>query len=188
MGCGLDTRFDRIDNGQAHWFDIDLPGVIDLRRRFLQETDRRRFISDSVLDPDWVEQTKTGGPYLFLAEGLFMYLTEEGVKNILATIQREFAPAELVCEVTNKYWVDRMNTPYVKLKFEKQMGLTGGATFSFGIPDSRYFETWGNAYHFLDEWTYFDDHEKRLGVMAALMGKIELFRKTQWTVHYRIDK
>ena len=37
FGCGLDTRFDRIDNGKTIWFDIDFPEVIELRRRFMKE-------------------------------------------------------------------------------------------------------------------------------------------------------
>jgi O-methyltransferase involved in polyketide biosynthesis len=25
IGCGLDTRFERLDNGRVEWFDLDLP-------------------------------------------------------------------------------------------------------------------------------------------------------------------
>ncbi len=32
IGCGLDTRFERVDNGRVEWFDLDLPEVIELRR------------------------------------------------------------------------------------------------------------------------------------------------------------
>jgi len=32
IGCGLDTRFKRVDNGQIVWYDLDLPNVIELRR------------------------------------------------------------------------------------------------------------------------------------------------------------
>jgi len=32
IGAGLNTRFERVDNGKVHWFDLDLPRVIDLRR------------------------------------------------------------------------------------------------------------------------------------------------------------
>src|SRR5450759_2965994 len=27
IGCGLDSRFQRVDNGQADWYDLDLPEV-----------------------------------------------------------------------------------------------------------------------------------------------------------------
>ena len=33
IGCGLDTRFNRLDNGRLHWLGVDLPEVIALRRR-----------------------------------------------------------------------------------------------------------------------------------------------------------
>ncbi len=33
IGCGLDTRFDRLDNGKVEWYDLDLPEVIELRRQ-----------------------------------------------------------------------------------------------------------------------------------------------------------
>jgi len=116
-----------------------------------------------------------------------MYLTETDVKELLNTIQRELGLAEIVCEVTNRYWVDRMKNPWMKWKFRRQLGMTGGAVFSFGVPDSRYFERWSRKYEFLDEWTYFDDREKKLG-WFNLFASIKMLRKAQWTVHYRIRK
>jgi O-methyltransferase involved in polyketide biosynthesis len=186
FGCGLDTRFDRIDNGQVKWFDIDFPEVIELRRRFMQENERRRFISGSILSPEWTLAAKTGGPYLILAEGVFMYLTESGVKDLLSMIRRELGDAELVCEVTNLFWVKKMKSSYMQWKFKRQLGMTGGAVFSFGVPYSRYFEEWDPAYRFLDDWTYFDDREKKLG-WFNLFASVEILRKVQWTVHYRIE-
>src|SRR5512136_3063214 len=32
IGCGLDSRFERVDNGQVEWYDLDLPDVIELLR------------------------------------------------------------------------------------------------------------------------------------------------------------
>lgn len=37
IACGLDTRVYRLDNGQVRWYNLDLPEVIDIRRRFLNE-------------------------------------------------------------------------------------------------------------------------------------------------------
>ena len=36
IGCGLDSRFERVDNGQVIWLDLDLPEVIALRRQFVR--------------------------------------------------------------------------------------------------------------------------------------------------------
>ena len=185
FGCGLDTRFQRIDNGKVTWFDIDFPEVIELRSRFITESDRHRFIAGSILDKDWIAIAKTGGPYCILAEGVFMYLTEADVKNLLLMIDRDLGGAELICEVSNRYWVDKMKTRYMKWKFKHQLGMAENAVFTFGIPHSRYFEQWSERYHFLDEWTYFDEKEQKLG-WFNWFSSIEVFRKVQWTVRYQI--
>jgi len=187
LGCGLDTRFYRVDNGRVLWFDIDFPEVINLRKRFLEENSRHLFFGNSILSPELIAQVKTGGPYLILAEGLFMYLQEADVKELLQRIQKELGTSEIVCEVTNRFWVEKMKSPWMKWKFRRQLGMTGGAVFSFGIPDSRYFEKWSEKYQFLDEWTYFDEREKKLG-WFRLFSSLDVLRKAQWTVHYRIIK
>ncbi|MFX0092990.1 MAG: class I SAM-dependent methyltransferase [Candidatus Hodarchaeota archaeon] len=55
LGCGLDTRFLRLDNGTVEWYDLDLPDAITVRRHFFQETDRNHFISASVFDAEWID-------------------------------------------------------------------------------------------------------------------------------------
>jgi len=35
IGCGLDSRFERVDNGRVEWYDLDFPDVIELRRKYL---------------------------------------------------------------------------------------------------------------------------------------------------------
>lgn len=32
LGCGLDSRYTRVNNGEVEWYDLDMPGVIDLRK------------------------------------------------------------------------------------------------------------------------------------------------------------
>ena len=149
LGCGLDTRFYRIDNGTVIWYDIDFPEVIELRKRFMEENSRHFFIGNSILSPDWISKVKTGGPYLILAEGVFMYLTEADVKELLTHDSKRIGSAEIVCEVTNRYWVNKMNSSWMKWKFRRQLGMTGGAVFSFGVPDSRYFESGTRNMYFL---------------------------------------
>jgi hypothetical protein len=46
-------------------------------------------------------------------------------------------------------------------------------------------EQWQSGIQFLDEWSYFDSDEKKLGWLR-LLRYIGWIRKTQWTVHYRL--
>jgi O-methyltransferase involved in polyketide biosynthesis len=81
IGARLDTTFERIDNGSIHWYDLDVPDVIELRRQFIAETERSRYIPKSVFDLSWFEDigSSTLG-LLFVACGAFQYFAEKQVK------------------------------------------------------------------------------------------------------------
>ena len=188
IGCGLDSRFSRIDNGRVRFYDLDLPDVIGIKRRFVEETDRYHFIPSSVLDYDWMTpllQTG-GGPFLFIAEGVFRYLHREDVKSLVLELQSRFPGSELVCEVFNDLLLKGALKGLVNFKMRKELHLGKDATFHFGIRGGREMEEWNPGIMFLDDWSYFDSKEAKLGWLR-LLGRVGLFRKTQWTVHYRLD-
>ena len=70
---------------------------------------------------------------------------------------------------------------------QRQVHLGKDAMFRSGIRDGREMEQWHSGIQFLDEWSYFDSEEKKLGVAQSSYDISELIRKTQWTVHYRLN-
>ncbi len=110
LGTGLNTRFERVDNGQVHWFDLDLPDTIDLRRTFFADTERRRMVAASVLDEDWLPiVAQSPGPYFFVAEGVLAYLPEERVTATLARIATQFPGALIALDTYPKQTYDRQH-------------------------------------------------------------------------------
>jgi len=169
IGCGLDSRFLRIDNGRVRFYDLDLPDVIEIKRRFFEESDRYQFIASSVLDYGWMApllQTG-GGPFLFVAEGVFMYLHREDVKSLVLGLQSRFPGSELVCEVFNDLWLKGALKGIVSFKMRKELHLGKDATFHFGIRGGREMEEWSPGITFLDDWSYFDSKEAKLGWAQA---------------------
>jgi O-methyltransferase involved in polyketide biosynthesis len=76
LGCGLDGRaVRRTPPSSVLWFDLDQPGVIELRRRLYEDTEQYRMIGSSVTDPGWLDQIPTGRPTLVVAEGLLASAT-----------------------------------------------------------------------------------------------------------------
>ncbi len=187
LGCGLDTRFHRVDNGQITMYDLDFSEVIALKSSFLTENDRYHFIPSSVLDYDWMLPLKQGKnrPFLFLAEGVFMYLQPAEVKSLVLTLQTKFPGAELVCEMFNSFWLRKSLKWMFDVKFQRELRLGKEVTFHFGIEDGRDLEQWHDGIKFLDEWSYVDEPEKKIGVLRFIKH-INLLRKTQWTVHYKL--
>jgi methyltransferase (TIGR00027 family) len=187
LGCGLDTRFWRIDDGKMRFYDLDLPEVIEIKRKLCSETERYHMIASSVLDDNWLSLLKkqAAGPVLFLAEGLFMYLEKKDVKYLVLKLQSSFPGCELVCEVVNESMVHGWLRGAMNMRMQGQLHLGSGATFHFGIRDGKEIESWSPGIRLMDEWSYFDPAEKRLGP-ARFMGVIPWMRRLQWTAHYKL--
>ncbi len=124
LGCGMDTRYYRVDNGKIHWYDIDLPDVIGIRKQFFQESDRCFMIGCSVTDPDWAKEVwkKEAPPspllsigkrpvrkkqMLFLIEGLTMYLSADQVGKMLGNIRDTFPNATVFMECMSPYRIKK---------------------------------------------------------------------------------
>jgi len=160
IGCGLDSRFERVDNGRVEWFDLDLPGVIDLRRRFIgDERERYHLLGCSVLEDAWLEAVKVHSqrPFLFLAETVFVYFTEAQVKSLVLTLRDHFPGAELVFDG----W-----TPFLVWVGNRQLSLSSSKVAAgllhWGLWRGQELEGWGDGIRLLDEWGFFDQPEPRL--------------------------
>jgi O-methyltransferase involved in polyketide biosynthesis len=188
LGCGLDPRFTRIDNGACRFIDVDLPPVIALKRRLVSETDRYRLLAASVTDPHGLDPLAEyrGQPMLFLAEGLFMYLPEAEVKALVLRLQAQFPGCELVCEVFNRRWLDPRVYWLVRRKMRRQLGIGRDADFRFGLAQSDEMAQWGPGIRLLDDWAFLDEDYRDIGWPKWFAG-LEMFRHSQWVVHYRLD-
>ncbi|MDD1677927.1 MAG: class I SAM-dependent methyltransferase [Methanomicrobiales archaeon] len=187
IGCGFDPRFLRIDNGRMVFYDLDLLEIIAIKTVFFKETERYHLIASSVLDFDWMAPVlEHKGPFLFMAEGVFMYLEGKDVQSLVLKIQEKFHGSELVCEVVNSIWLRPPLKKILDYKLQRQTHMGKDAMFRSGIRDSREMEQWHIGIQFLDEWSYFDSDEEKLGSLK-LLKHIKLIRKTQWTVHYLLN-
>ncbi len=187
LGCGMDTRFHRIDNGRLRFFDLDLPQVIGLKRLVLSENERYCMISASVFDNRWMDQvdSSTNSPPLFLAEGLLMYLDPEKVKALVLDMQARFPNSEFVCELANKRWIEGWRGRLGTIKMQRQLDMGAGARFTFGVAMPEELESWNPGIEFIEQWSYFDSNHPKLGWLR-LLGKLEMFRSVQYTARYRL--
>jgi O-methyltransferase involved in polyketide biosynthesis len=186
IGCGLDSRFLRVDDGRVIFYDLDLPEIIALKKEFFQKSDRYHLVASSVLDYGWMAPVRQHkGPFLFMAEGVFMYLDGDDVRSLVLEIKKTFPGSGLVCEVMNSFWLGPLTKKILAYKLQHRCTLGTGAMFRSGIRDSREMEQWESGIQFLDDWSYFDLDENKLGWLKVLRH-IGWIRKTQWTVRYQL--
>jgi O-methyltransferase involved in polyketide biosynthesis len=149
IGAGLNTRFERLDNGTVHWFDLDLPDVVALRRKFFSDSARRTTLAGSIVDPDWTDAVRRSpGPYCFVAEAVFIYLTEQEVKAALARIAGNFPGASIAFDTTGRRGIDFGNEDHARRKLE--------AHFTWGCEEPREIERWKIGLHLVQSRTLAD--------------------------------
>ena len=188
IGCGMDMRFERVDDGRLLFFDLDLPEVISLKKQYVEENERYHLLACSVFEKDWMEGVLQYGPrpVLFLAEGVFMYLDPTLVRDLVLTLCDRFKNTELVFETVKKGWTEGFMKKMVSFKMQKQLFLGPGTEYRFGIADKRALESWHPGLKFIDDWSYFDTDHAKLGWMR-LFKDWPFMRDTQYTVRYSIN-
>jgi O-methyltransferase involved in polyketide biosynthesis len=179
LGCGLDTRFHRLDNGTINWFDLDVPETIELRKNFFKETDRYHFIAKSIFDFSWMEHIPLGKPVLFIAEGLFMYFTEEEVMSISKNINECFSQAEILIEAMSPIIANNSNKHADVKKYD--------AAFKWGIKSGKEIQSWNSGAKFINEWYYFDRHKNRFPLILKILSLIPAFRKSMKIIHLKFE-
>ncbi len=153
LGCGLDTRYSRVDNGRVRWYDLDLPDAIQLRRKFFSETAAYRMIASSVLDYSWMETVPRGAPVFIAAEGLMMYLPEDKVKELILRLRETFPGSELA--------FDAFSTLTARnVKRAASLKQTG-AVVHWGIDDPKTIEGWAPGIHLKEEWAFTQSEDIR---------------------------
>ncbi|KAF2078246.1 hypothetical protein CYY_000436 [Polysphondylium violaceum] len=125
FGAGMDTRSYRLPlDAKCTIFEIDLPGVLKFKEKALQEAIKEippvgqckiQFIPSDLSSLDWNHKLKDMGfdnskPTLWVAEGLFMYLSESTIESIGELVSANSAPK-------SKYFVHSLmnrtsTTPY----------------------------------------------------------------------------
>ena len=155
LGAGLEDRFGRLDNGRVRWFDLDLPEVVDLRRRFFEEEPRRRFLPKSILDFSWLDDVghPAGEPIWLIAEGVLHYFQEPDVRQLFDRIATRWPGAEMVFHSTSPLCLHHQPHSATFRDF--------AARFRWGIRSGREIEAWDPRYELLAEWAFVDRHPAR---------------------------
>ena len=184
LGCGLDSRFWRVDNGRADWYDLDMPPVAELRRQFFSGNERYHLIASSVTDLEWVDTVASDGrPALVVAEGLLMYLGEADVRRLVLRLREAFPGCRLIADVFSRRTA-RAAAKHPSLK-------RTGATIGWGIDDPRELEAWAPGIRLLEEWYFTDDPDLALlpiGYRLAyrLAGAFKMVQRAHRIVTYQL--
>lgn len=162
IGCGLDDRFSRVDNGTLTWYNIDLPEVMELRENLIEKNDRVVDIAISVFDYSWMERIENKKDLLVIAEGVLMYLEKDEVADLFSRIAAEFDNVELILELMAEWMVENQ-------KMHDTVRTTG-AVFKWGVKESRDFESDIPDYKLVNEMNITEGMKKYSPVFITIVS------------------
>ena len=115
VGCGLETMFWRVGPGapDVRFYEMDLPEVVDTRRRILGAPERDALIAGDAFDLSWASGIDASRPTLIIVSGVFQYFHNADVLGFIAGARKIFVDAELIFDATNTKGLEYVNK-YVK--------------------------------------------------------------------------
>ena len=98
LGCGMDSRVERVNATNQVWYDVDFPEVIKERKRYYQETENYHMIETDVRDARWLQNLPEEKTAIVVMEGISMYLSNEELKDVLKEIKNHFKQVNLLMD------------------------------------------------------------------------------------------
>jgi len=176
IGAGLDTTFQRIDNGKIFWYDLDLPDTIELRRKLIPESERNRFISKSVLDFTWCKDIEViRSKVIFIAAGILCYFDKESVRDIFLHLVQEFPESEIIFETMSKVliWLSNRQVAHKKGKAEL-------SKMKWGCRSSKGIRRWSDKIQVFQEYPIYSDVKIREEWHKQTLSQVKMTQYFKW--------
>jgi O-methyltransferase involved in polyketide biosynthesis len=157
IGCGLDTTFNRIDNGSLTWYNLDLPDVIELRRKLIPDSKRSVCIAGSFLDENWLHQLTADDSVLFIAAGVFYYFDEAEIKKFFIRLADGFPSGEILFDAASPLGVKVANKKVIEAG-----GLDKTAFLTWGIDSAKHIQLWETRMKLIEAYPLFKGMKKEL--------------------------
>lgn len=173
LGCGLDTRWERCAGHRIDWFDLDLHTVIALRRQYFEDGPRRTMIAAPLQDSTWHDLVgPTDRPFMFVAEGVMLYLDPDDVTNSIRSLSESF-PASAIL-------LDTISTGVMKRQHNHPLTRHYDAAFKWAVDDIATL-TADNGYN-VSNAEYLADlrHDERKRISLTPRVLLMVMRTMRW--------
>lgn len=98
IGCGMDSRVERVGTQNHAWYDVDFPEVIQERKRYFCEAGDYHMIVSDVRNSDWILKLPKAKRAIVVMEGVCMYLRLEELKQLLKDIRNHFEHVNILMD------------------------------------------------------------------------------------------
>jgi len=168
IGAGLDTTFQRIDDGKVLWINIDLPDVVALRQKLIPDSEREMTIAKSVFNFTWMDditQQKTGRSLLFMAAGVLCYFGVQQVEILFHKLAKAYPSAHFIFDAMS--WFTAWGT---NREIMKDSGMDSSALIRWHLKRASHLRKWVATIKVIEEYP----------MLSRLPAKNDLSKKMIW--------
>ena len=98
IGCGMDSRVERVRTGKHTWYDVDFSAVITERKRYYNETKEYHMVESDARNQQWIASLPQNKKAIIVMEGVSMYFQLEELRHLLKELKNHFAKINVLMD------------------------------------------------------------------------------------------
>jgi len=170
IGAGLNTTYQRVDNGRVHWINIDLPDAAALRQKLIPDSEREMTVAKTVFDFSWMDDIAhkiNGRPILFMAAGVLCYFEDSELETLFRRLSTVYPSAHFLFDAMSRFTVWISNRTIIK-----KSGMDSSAMLKWHLKKASRLKKWVKKIKIIEEYPMF----------AGVPVKKEWSKKMIWDV------
>ena len=98
IGCGMDSRIERVSKQSKKWYDIDFLDVVEERRKYYAETDTYQMLAVDMRTDVWKKHIEEGLDAIIVLEGVSMYFSPKELNALLSNLAKHFNSIKILMD------------------------------------------------------------------------------------------
>jgi len=171
IGAGLDTSFQRVDQGSILWVNIDLPDAVALRKKLIPDSEREMTIAKSIFDFTWIDDIShltQNRSILFMAAGVLMYFEADEVEILFRKLAETYPASHVIFDSMS--WL----TAWGQNRNMKKSGFDSSALIKWHLKRASGLQKWIDTIKIIEEYPMLSKVPARNDFTKTQMRQIKI--------------
>lgn len=98
IGCGMDSRVERVGTKGHQWYDVDFHDVISERRKYYSENQFYHMIESDARTEEWIEKLPQAKKAIVVLEGVCMYFKLNELRQLMSALNKHFQSVKVLMD------------------------------------------------------------------------------------------
>ena len=151
LGAGLDTSFQRIDNGKVIWINVELPEVAILRQNLIPDSERETTVAKSLFDFTWMDgivRQTSGRSIMLMAAGVLCYFKGSEIEVLFKKLANVYPGAHFIFDAFSRFSVWATNLTIMSKK-----GISSSARLTWHLNKASRLRKWVSTIKVVEEYS-----------------------------------